>query len=70
VLGHRAKAIKEILGLPENSLIRDAIPAKALHNLEAVERLASIFIDEDGTEPLEAVKTAIQQTRVKQVDIK
>ena len=69
VLGYKSKKAKELLGIPQDSLLRDAVPRKALTEIEAVERLATILIDDDDIEPLEAVKKAIQDVRARQIAI-
>lgn len=58
ILGCKAKQAKEFYQLPENSLLRDHIPAAALTELEVAERVAGRAIDDRDMEPLEAVKYA------------
>lgn len=69
VLGHKSRIAKEILGVSPDSLLRDYLPLPALKELDAVERLATILIDEDNTHPLEAVKQAIVAVRAKRITI-
>lgn len=65
ILGHKAKAAKEVLGLSKDSLLRDAIPADALVELDAVERIAGILIVDFDINPLDAVKQAITESRAR-----
>lgn len=68
VLGYKSRKAKEILGVAEDSLLRDALPVQCLREIAAVERLACILVMEDNMHPLEAVKQASVAVRARRVD--
>ncbi len=68
VLGFKSRKAKEILGVAEDSLLRDALPVQCLREIAAVERLACILVMEDNMHPLDAVKQASISVRARRVD--
>lgn len=68
VLGFKSRKAKEILGVADDSLLRDALPVQCLREIAAVERLACILVMEDNRHPLEAVKQASISVRARRVD--
>lgn len=67
VLGFKSRKAKEILGVAEDSLLRDALPVQCLREIAAVERLACILVMEDNMHPLDAVKQASISVRARRV---
>lgn len=69
ILGANAKCLREKLAIPQNSLLRDYVPVKALRELELIEEFASRLIDEDEIEPYTAVKQSCLVMKAKLIQI-
>ncbi len=64
------KEIRLALDLKPSASIRDFVPKKALAQIAFTERMAMVLIDEDGFEPLDAMKQAIKVCHTRMIGYK